>query len=541
MGTTSPIPATARATPGRDVAHAAARALVCDRGLGFATRPARRRAAPPTALAVASTVLLATVALFCTSPLQAARTDVALGMVLEPPNLDPTAGAAAAIDEIVYANLFEGLTRFAPDGSIEPALAASWEIEKEGRRYVFTLQENVDFHDGAEFDASDVAFSIERAQAEDSTNAQKGLFANIESVEVIDPLTVALNLAEPDGSLPFKLAWGDAVILDPGSADTAATAPVGTGPFRFDRWVQGDRVELVKFDGYWGEPARLDKAVFRFIAEPTAAFSAMMSGDIDVFPNFPAPENLVQFENDPRFSVVIGSTEGETILAMNNAEPPLDDVRVRRAIAHAIDRGEIVDGAMYGYGTPIGSHFAPHNPAYVDLVERSATDKAKAKALLEEAGQAEGLTLSLKLPPPAYARRGGEIIAAQLRDVGIETEIENLEWAQWLEQVFKGRDFDLTIVSHTEPMDIDIYARPDYYFQYDDEDFQALMAEFETETDEAERKALLGRAQEKLADDQVNAYLFQLAKTGVAAAKLKGLWENSPTQANDLTKVYWED
>ena len=121
---------------------------------------------------------------------------------------------------------------------------------------------------------------------------------------------------------------------------------------------------------------------------------------------------------------------------------------------------------MFGYGTPIGTHFAPHHPDYVDLTGGSAHDPAKARALLKEAG-AENLTLSLKLPPPSYARRGGEIIAAQLREVGIGTEIENLEWAQWLEQVFRGKDFDLTIVSHTEPMDIGIYANPEYYFQYD--------------------------------------------------------------------------
>jgi len=488
--------------------------------------------------AAASAALLT---LMLSAGAHAARTDVTIGMVLEPPNLDPTGGAAAAIDEIVYANVFEGLTRFGPDGAVEPALAASWEVSEDGRRYVFTLQENVDFHDGSEFDAEDVKFSIERALAEDSTNAQKPLLENIADVEVIDTFTVALNLAEPSGDLPFNLAWGDAVMLDAASVDTLATAPVGTGPFRFDRWVQGDRVELVKFDGYWGEPAQLDKAVFKFISEPTAAFAAMMAGDLDAFPNFPAPENLVQFESDARFAVVVGSTEGETILAMNGREGPLADVRVRRAIARAIDRQEIIDGAMYGYGTPIGTHFAPHNPAYVDLVEQSATDRDAAKALLKEAGHADGLVLSLKLPPPAYARRGGEIIAAQLREVGIDTDIENLEWAQWLEQVFKGHDFDLTIVSHTEPMDINIYARPDYYFGYDDADFQALMADFAVETDDATRTELLGEAQRRIADEQVNAYLFQLAKTGVAAAALKGLWENSPTQANDLTRVHWED
>ncbi|MFK7856077.1 MAG: ABC transporter substrate-binding protein [Granulosicoccus sp.] len=471
----------------------------------------------------------------------AAKSEITIGMQLEPPNLDPTGGAAAAIDEVVYANIYEGLTRFGSDGSVGPALASSWEIENEGARYVFSLQTGVKFHDGAEFSADDVKFSIERAQAEDSTNAQKQLFDNIESVEVVDANTIAINLAKPDGSLLFNLAWGDAVIVDEASVADAATQPVGTGPFVFDKWVQGDRIEIVKNSDYWGEAAKLDRAVFKFISEPTAAYSAILAGDLDAFPNYPAPENLAQLDADPRYSVVLGSTEGETILSTNNAKPPFDDVRVRQALAHAIDRAEIIDGAMYGYGTPIGTHFAPHNPAYVDLVAQSSHDPEKAKALLKEAGHESGLTVSLKLPPPAYARRGGEIIAAQLRDVGITAEIENLEWAQWLEQVFKGKDFNLTIVSHTEPMDIGIYANPEYYFQYDNPELQALMTSFSSETDQDKRTEMLQQAQQMISDDYVNGYLFQLAKTGVANSKIKGLWENSPTQANDLTAVYWED
>jgi len=479
-------------------------------------------------------------AMFMAGSAHAAKTDVTIGMQLEPPNLDPTGGAAAAIDEVVYANVFEGLTRFGSDGSVLPALAKSWAISDDGLTYTFELQSGVSFHDGSEFDADDVKFSLERAMAEDSTNAQKQLFANIDSVENADG-AVVITLKTADGSLLFNLAWGDAVIVAPETAETLATAPVGTGPFTFKNWVQGDQIVLEKNANYWGEAVALDKATFKFISEPTAAFAAMMAGDIDAFPNYPAPENLAQLEADPRFAVVLGSTEGETILSTNNAMEPLDNVLVRQAIAHAIDRSAIIDGAMYGYGTPIGTHFAPHNPAYVDLTGKSEYDPEKSKALLKEAGLADGFTTTLKLPPPAYARRGGEIIASQLREVGITVEISNLEWAQWLEQVFKGKDFGLTIVSHTEPMDIGIYAKPDYYFQYDNAELQALMQSFTAETDAAKRTEMLQQAQNIITDDYVNGYLFQLAKTGVASAKLKGLWENSPTQANDLTGVFWED
>jgi peptide/nickel transport system substrate-binding protein len=337
----------------------------------------------------------------------AQQTDITIGMQLEPPNLDPTGGAAAAIDEVVYANVFEGLTRYRSDGSIAPALAERWEVSDDGRTYTFHLRQGVRFHDGTDMTADDVKFSLDRARAENSTNAQKALFAGIFEVRVVDDHTVEVELTGPNSAFPTNMAWGDAVIVAPESVDQAATEPVGTGPFKFSRWVQGDRVELVRNEDYWGEMPALESATFKFISDPTAAFSAMMAGDIDAFPGYPAPETLAQFEADPRFRLLIGSTEGETILAMNNQDEALRDVRVRQAIARAVDRQEIIDGAMFGYGTPIGTHFAPHHPDYVDLTAQSSHDPDRARELLAEAGYGDGLTLSLKLPPPSYARRGG--------------------------------------------------------------------------------------------------------------------------------------
>ncbi|AUR02083.1 glutathione-binding protein GsiB [Phaeobacter inhibens] len=469
----------------------------------------------------------------------AARDTVTVALQLEPPHLDPTSAAAGAIDQVLYSNVFEGLTRFMGDGSVVPGLAQSWEISEDGLSYTFTLQDGVTFHDGTTMDAEDVKFSLDRARAEDSTNAQKALFADIASVDVVDPLTVKLTLSQPNGNLLFNLAWGDAVIVAPETIDTIKTAPVGTGAFTFTNWVQGDRIDLARNPDYWGEAPALSAATFKFISDPTAAFAAMMAEDIDAFSAFPAPENLPQFEADPRFQVLIGSTEGETILSINNKQAPFDNPKVRAAVAHAIDRQAIIDGAMFGYGTPIGTHFAPHNPAYVDLTGTSAHDPEKSRALLAEAGLADGFTTTLHLPPPSYARRGGEIIAAQLAEVGITAEIINVEWAQWLETVFRGKNFGLSIVSHTEPMDIGIYARPDYYFQYDNAAFQDLMAELTGTTDPDARTKMLQQAQEIIANDYVNGYLFQLAALSVAKADLQGLWANAPTQATDLTVVSW--
>ena len=485
----------------------------------------------PLLLGVSAAALLAGAA--------AAKDDITIGIQLEPPHMDPTSAAAGAIDSVLYSNVFEGLTRFDSSGAVIPGLAKSWEISDDGLTYTFTLNEGVTFHDGTTMDAEDVKFSLDRIGAEDSANAQKALYSAIAEVNVIDPTTVEVKLSEANGNMLFNLAWGDAVIVAPESIENIKQTPIGTGAFKFDSWSQGDKVELSRYDSYWGTPAVLTSATFKFISDPTAAFSAMMAEDIDVFSGFPAPENLPMFEADPRFQVLVGSTEGETILAMNNKEAPFDNVKVREAVAHAIDRQAIIDGAMFGYGTPIGTHFAPHNPAYVDLTGDSAFDPEKSKALLAEAGFADGFETTLFLPPPSYARRGGEIIAAQLAQVGIKAQITNVEWAQWLESVFKGKNFGLTIVSHTEPMDINIYANPDYYFQYDNPAFQELIAAFNVETDTAKRTEMLGEAQRIIAGDYVNGYLFQLAFPTVAKAGITGLWADQPTQSNDLTAVSW--
>jgi peptide/nickel transport system substrate-binding protein len=356
---------------------------------------------------------------------------------------------------------------------------------------------------------------------------------------VIDPLTVQVTLAQPSGSFLFNMAWGDAVIVAPESIADIANKPIGTGPFKFDEWVQGDHLTMSRYDGYWGPAPALESATFRFISDPTAAFAAMMAEDVDVFVGFPAPENLPQFEADARFQVLNGSTEGETILAMNNKLPPFDNVLVRKAVSLAVDRQAIIDGAMFGQGTPIGTHFAPHNPDYVDLLANSTYNPDEAKALLAEAGLPDGFSTTLKLPPPSYARRGGEIIASELAAVGITVEITNVEWAQWLEDVFTNKDFGLTIVSHTEPMDIGIYANPDYYFQYDNPAFQDLMTKLEATTDPAARSDILKQAQVMISEDYVNVYLFELGIATVARKEIEGLWVNQPTAAVDLTTVRW--
>ncbi|WP_411819859.1 ABC transporter substrate-binding protein [Hyphococcus formosus] len=468
-----------------------------------------------------------------------AKDQLVLGVPLEPPNLDPTSGAAAAVDAVVYGNIFEGLTRITQTGDVAPALAESWDAAPDRLSYVFYLRRDVTFHDGTEFDAYDVKFSLDRALAPESSNAQKALLSPISAVDVIDPFTVRLNLRRPSSDLPYYLGWGDAVIVAEESAATNAMNPVGTGPFKYARWRRGDSLTLTRYENYWGGKPQINSVVFKFIGDAAAAFSSMKAGDIDAYPNYPAPENVAEFENDPRFKVIAGASEGKVILAINNRNSPLANRNVRRAISHAIDREAIIDGAMFGFGFPIGSHYTRQSPGYVDLVNRYPNDIEKAKSLLADAGYPNGFALSLRLPPRPYARRAGEIVAAQLAQVGIDVTIENLEWAQWLDQVFKRHEFDLTIVEHIEPMDFGIYARDDYYFGYSNPEYNALVARYEIEVDEKRRAEIIGEIQRILADDAVNGYLLQSARVGIWRADLNGLWVDTPIPANIAANAFF--
>ena len=464
-----------------------------------------------------------------------------IGMQLEPPVLDPTANPAAAISEVLYGNVYEGLVQFAADGSALPRLALSWEISSDGLTYVFHLKSGVRFHDGSEFDAAAAKYSLERILAPGSANPQRARLRAIRAVEVVDPLTLRVLLSRRSGGLLQSLAFGSAVMVSRASAMNNAVQPIGTGPFRFLRWRRGDSITLERNPDYQGPPALLRQVTFKFITDPSAAFAALMAGDVDAFSNYPAPESFSQFAVDRRFKVFTGTTEMETVLGLNERVTPLHNLLVRRAISYGLDRRAIIDGAMFGYGTPIGSHFPPGNPAYVDLTGVYPHDTRKAKELLAQAGYPHGFSATLKLPPPSYARRSGEIVAAQLAQIGIRVKIENLEWAQWLDQVYTRHDFDMSIVGHAEPLDYDIYARDDYYFGYSSPEFKELIAALDDSVEPAARKDLLQQIQRKLAADAVNGFLFQYPRLDIWNAYAHGIGFDNVLGVVDVARAYFDD
>ncbi|HXE22184.1 MAG TPA: ABC transporter substrate-binding protein [Rhodoferax sp.] len=470
---------------------------------------------------------------------QGRKDSMVIGMSLEPPGLDPTAGAASAIAEIVQYNILETLTKINSDGKITPLLAESWEISPDLKTYTFKLRRGVKFQNGEPFNAQSVKFSFDRAGGDKSTNKDKRTFANL-SAHVVDDYTVVLLNKEIDPNLPFLLGQVTAVIVEPKSAANNATQPVGTGPYKLDSWARGSSLTLVKWEGFRNPAeARLKKVTFRFIADAAAQAAALLAGDVDAFPRI-STRDVPQFQHNPRFEVIIGGTRAKTIMAINNRHKPLDDVRVRRAILAAVDRKAVIEGGADGFGMPIGSHYVPGAPGYIDTTGINPYDPAKAKKLLLDAGVKLPLELTMTLPPPAYARQSGEVIVSELAKVGITVKVQNVEWAQWLSSTFGGpHNFDLTIVSHVEPFDLGNYTNPNYYFGYDSKTFDTLYDKIKTTGDTTERDKLLGDAQKMLAVDAVNDFLYQPQFPTIARKGVKGLWKDMPIFCNDLAAMSW--
>jgi peptide/nickel transport system substrate-binding protein len=457
----------------------------------------------------------------------------------EPPGLDPTTSPAAAIARIVYNNLLEGLVKVNMQGEVVRALAERYSVSTDGMVYTFTLRHGVKFHNGRSLTAEDVKYTLERNLDPNTGHPHRAYYEDIQHIKIIDAQTVDIALRKPNAMFIFNLARANSAIIAKEEVERLKSHPIGTGPFQFTEWVRGDRIILTRFRDYYepGVPS-LDKVVFRFIQDPSAQMAALRAGDVDVIGAAMNPESALELKQDPQFRVIEGLTTTDVIAAMNNSKPPFSDLRVRKAISYAIDRDEVIKGAVFGMAKAIGSHMDPLNPYYVDLSHLYEYDPQKAKQLLTEAGYPQGFDFVLRLAEPYLAyRRAGEIIASQLAKVGLKAKIELIEWGQWLARVYRQADYDMTVMGHAEPFDIGIYANPQYYFRYDNPTLQALLAEADASLDDQKRKALYEQVQRLIADDAVNVFLYNGPYLVGMRHTVHNWWTNLPIPAIDVTRV----
>ena len=458
----------------------------------------------------------------------------------EPPGLDMTATPATATSGIVFYNVQESLVKVDRHGKLVPSLAERWHTA-DNRNYTFFLKKGVRFHNGRELKAADVKYCFERALNPETKHPYAKDYEAVGDIIVKDDYTVTFALKTVNANFLQNVARAGAAIYPREAVDTLKSHPVGTGPFRFEEWVRGDRVVLVKNGEYHvkGLP-KLDRVTFRFITDPNAVLAALKAGDIDVSLFGLGPEHVQDLLKDARFQVISGDTTNDVILSMNNSRKPYTDVRVRRAMTYGINKGDVLKGAMFGMGKILGTNVDPLNPYYVDMSKAMPYDPARAKQLLAEAGYPNGFDTVLKVTPQyEYTVRSGQVIADNLKKAGVNVKIEQIEWGQWLSRVFREADFDLSIIGHAEAWDIKNYANPKYYWRYDSPKFQALFAKSEVTVDEKARREVYADMQKVLVEEAPVVWLFMHPRLAATKKGVQGLWKDLPASANDLSEVTW--
>jgi peptide/nickel transport system substrate-binding protein len=467
-----------------------------------------------------------------------AQSSLAVQTAAEPPGLDLTATPASATAAVVFYNVQESLVKVDKHGKIVPWLAERWHTT-DSKNYTFFLKKGVRFHNGREMKAADVKYVIDRAMNPETKHPAPVNFKSIGELIVKDDYTITIALKETNANFLLYMARSGSVVYPREAVDTMKSAPVGTGPFTVQDWVRGDRIVLKKNPEYHvkGLP-KVDRVVFRFIADPNAVQAALKAGDIDVSLFGLGPEHVVEMKKDARFQVVTGDTTNDVILAMNNSKKPYADVKVRRAMTHGINKPDVLKGAMFGMGKILGSNVDPLNPYYLDLAGAMPHDPAKAKKLLAEAGYPNGFDTVLKVSPQYYYTvRTGEILTDQLKKVGVNVKIEQIEWSNWISRVWREAEYDLTIIGHAEAWDISNYANPKYYYRYDSKKFQDLFQKSEITLDDKARREQYAQMQKMLVEDAPAVWLYMHPRLVVAKKGVTGIWKDLPVPSADLSEI----
>jgi peptide/nickel transport system substrate-binding protein len=459
----------------------------------------------------------------------------------DPDGLDPYKTVAAATFNLTR-NIFDNLVQTDPAGRLGPDLATDWKVSPDGLTWTFNLRPDVFFHNGRKMTAEDVKWSLDQIR-DPGANKRAADFAAVASVAVSGPAQVTITLKAPQASFLSNLAMGWAAIVPKEAAGTMSTAPVGTGPFKFVEWKKDQEVVLERFDQYFGRgAAKVDQVVFQVIPDPAARLMALKSGTVDVVPDVP-PENAKDVEADAGLKLLAVPMNAVQLMAINNKKKPFDDVRVRQALALAVDRKAVIDGSVWGYGTPIATHMPASSDWYNDLTARHAQDVAKAKALLVEAGWPNGFKTTIILPEPYMLhRKAGQVVAEQLKAIGVQADLKVIDWATWLKEVYSGRHYELTVIGHTGRLDPDpflnryVSTSKENYMNFSDPEYDQIIAQAATVSDPNQRKQLYRRAQEILAD-QCPAVYLQSPMQVVGLNKAVQGWQVYPIDIYDLRGV----
>ena len=440
-------------------------------------------------------------------------------------SLDPHLAVAAGTKEVMF-NVFEGLMKPTSTGDLTPAVAESYTVSEDRLTYTFTLREGVKFHNGDEVTAEDVVYSISRcADTTDGTPLVEA-FSVIQSVEAVDERTVAITISEPSNEF---ISYMTTAIL-PADYDQQDTAPVGTGPFKFVSRAAQDNIVLERFDEYWGTPAYLDKVTFKIMENADSLVMSLQSGAIDLCSHLTSTQ-VAQLGGD--FYVAEGTMNLVQAVYLNNAVPPLDNLQVRQALCLAVNKQEIIDMAFDGYGTPIGSSMYPAFGKYFDesLTGYYAYDTEQAKALLADAGYPNGFELTITVPSNYQPHMDtAQVVAEQLKLIGVNVTIQPVEWETWLSDVYVGRNFQATLVgvdasTMTARALLERFTSTysKNFINYSNAEYDQLFAQAQACYDDAQQTGIYKAMLSNLTENAANVYIQDLADLVAVRKGLEGL------------------
>ncbi|SCG55371.1 ABC transporter substrate-binding protein [Micromonospora halophytica] len=430
----------------------------------------------------------------------------------EPDQLDPHKTSAYHSFQVLE-NVYDTLVE--PDANLEmkPSLATRWTTSEDQLTWTFTLREGVRFSDGSPLDAEDVVYSYERIIKQKLNASYK--FTTVKSVTAPNPATVVVALTAPTPNLLANLGGFKGVaIVEKTNVESGAvkTRPVGSGPFMVADYASGDNIKLVRNDKYWADAPKLDAVIFTFVKDPTVALQNLRGGEVQWTDNLP-PQQVPALRDADDVTVRSAPSSDYWYLALNQAREPYDDVNVRRAVAFALDRAAITKAAKFGLAT-VNQTAIPKNSAFHYDYAPYRRDPGQARQLLDQAG-VTGLTMDLMVtseyPETVTA---AQVIAAQLKDVGITVKIRTLDFAQWLDEQGKG-NFDSFMLGWLGNIDPDEFYYAQHhsggtfnFHKYRNPAVDRLLDQARTETDQAARKQQYEQVAKQIVDDASYLYLY---------------------------------
>jgi peptide/nickel transport system substrate-binding protein len=462
---------------------------------------------------------------------------VTIAIIGEPPTLDLTkTGSTFAVFPTLY-NVLEPLVQTdAATLKIKPLLASSWTVSKNGRIYTFTLRAGAKFSTGRPVTAADVVFSYQHMSA--ASSPQAALFDPMQSVKALNSRTVRVVLAKRSSLWLGNMSTRAGAVFSRADFAKMDTEPIGSGPFKIDRWVKGDRIEISRNPHFDGHRPALSRVTFKIITDANAAANAMLAGDVDVLQMLNARDKVATLKNA---GFVVSPDPSSLLhgLFFNVKQSPFDNVLVRRAVASAINKQAVVDAVAAGYGTPTGSWLVETDPWYFKL-EPYPYNVQKARDLLKQAGYTNGISFEMKVISNNVSAKQGELIALMLKQAGITANIQTLDVAGFLDQVLNKHQFVSGIIGDLHPNEIAYFANGSGWFtNWNNASFNSAVATAIGDPSEKRRDSDMKKASRILARDVPFVPLYNDVNMTVRPKTLLG-WKNYRVDAAlDMRDVSW--